>query len=99
MFVNLYDSANCVDTGRPDSRYNNNQRTKFVPLTYYGRGGACDEEVSSWIWVSDPGAGWGCRPAHDHGRGDVLERYRAHSAAQLPELPPARFGGADVADH
>ncbi len=33
------------------------------------------------------------------GRSDVLQRHRSHLAEELPELPPAEFGGADVADH
>ena len=50
------------------------------------------------------GARRGARPG-DQGRGhraggrDVHQGHRADPAAQLPELPPARPGGADVAPH
>ncbi len=34
-----------------------------------------------------------------HASGHLHEGHRAHPAAQLPELPPARLGRADVASH
>ena len=40
------------------------------------------------------------RREHNYsGRSDLLERHCADSAAKLPELPSAEFGGADVPHH